>query len=197
MFCQNCGVQLAPVASAPPPPPVQASFIQSPPAPAPSPECCSTCGYRMDPGDVFCQNCGAQLYSVEPALQAQPPQPVEPVTIEEQLKPVIKLVLPTSRVEILLDASRDEWVVGRSDPQRGIYPEIDLSPHGGEKGGVSRRHAHIVTQGGRRWISDLNSTNFTFLDGEKLEPGGYYPLRSGDEIRFGLLALNYIEESAE
>ena len=197
MFCQNCGVQLAPVASAPPPPPVQAMLQPSPPAPARPPERCPACGYRIDPGDAFCQNCGAELPFNAAPTHGLPPQPVEPVTIDEQLKPVIKLVVSVSKAEILLDLGLDEWVVGRTDPQRDIYPEIDLSPHGGDKSGVSRRHARLVTQGGRRWISDLNSTNFTFLNGEKLEPGGYYPLASGDQIRFGLLTLNYIEESAE
>jgi pSer/pThr/pTyr-binding forkhead associated (FHA) protein len=109
---------------------------------------------------------------------------------------VIKLVVMASNAEILLDMDRNEWVVGRSDPLRGIFPEVDLGPHGGDKSGVSRRHANLITQPGGCWISDLNSTNFTFLNGEQLHPGELYPLQSGDEIRFGLLALKYIEEIA-
>jgi pSer/pThr/pTyr-binding forkhead associated (FHA) protein len=40
----------------------------------------------------------------------------------------------------------------------------------------------------------MNSTNFTFLNGEKLQPGRLYPLKTEDKIRFGLLALTYYEE---
>jgi hypothetical protein len=197
MFCQNCGVQLAPVASAPPPPPVQVQFPLQPGFLARPPDRCPVCGYRIDPEDAFCQNCGAEApYSAAPT-HGLPPEPVEPATLAEQQKLAARLVVSASKEEILLDLSRDEWVVGRTDPQRGIYPDIDLSPYGGDKSGVSRRHARLVTQGGRRWISDLNSTNFTFLNGEKLEPGGYYPLTSGDQVRLGLLTLRYIEENAE
>lgn len=116
---------------------------------------------------------------------------------EERQRLVIKLVVSASQAQILLDMDRKEWLVGRSDPVRGIFPEVDLGPHGGEKGGVSRRHARLVTQAGQRWISDLNSTNFTFLNGQKLQPGELSLLKNGDEIRFGLLALEYIEESVE
>jgi pSer/pThr/pTyr-binding forkhead associated (FHA) protein len=92
---------------------------------------------------------------------------------------------------------RDEWLVGRSDPVRGIFPEVDLGAHGGDESGVSRRHARLAVQEGRRFISDLNSTNFTFLNGEKLQPARLYPLKHGDEIRFGLLALIYYENIAK
>jgi hypothetical protein len=194
MFCQNCGVQLAPVLSAPPPPPVQVPL--QPGFPARPPERCPVCGYRIDPEDAFCQNCGAEVPYSAAQTNGLPPKPLEPATLAKQPKPAARLVVSASNEEILLDLSRDEWVVGRTDPQRDIYPEIDLGPHGGDKSGVSRRHARLVTQGGRRWISDLNSTNFTFLNGEKLEPGGYYPLTSGDQVRFGLLTLRYIEEDA-
>jgi pSer/pThr/pTyr-binding forkhead associated (FHA) protein len=109
----------------------------------------------------------------------------------------IKLLVSASKAEILLDMDRDEWLVGRSDPLRGIFPEVDLGPHGGDKSGVSRRHAKLVTQAGGRWILDLNSTNFTILNGDQLRPGELYPLQHGDEIRFGLLALVFIEGSVQ
>lgn len=189
MFCQNCGVQLAPVASAPPPPPVPISHSQGPAPQTPAPDQCPSCGRLWEPGDVFCQYCGARLST---AVLARPQAPTE-----VQQKLVIKLVVGASQAQILLDMDRKEWLVGRSDPVRGIFPEVDLGPHGGEKSGVSRRHARLVTQSGQQWISDLNSTNFTFLNGQKLQPGELSPLKNGDEIRFGLLAVKYFEESAE
>lgn len=196
MFCQNCGVQLPPVASASPPPPLPASLPQASETPLQSPDRCPGCGHPKGPDDVFCQNCGLRL---APAAQILPPQPSnlpEPVTIQEQPRLRISLVVSVTRAAIVLDMDRDEWLVGRSDPLRGIFPEVDLAPHGGDKSGVSRRHARLLSQSDQRWISDLNSTNFTFLNGEKLQPGVLYPLKPGDEIRFGLLALNYFEEIA-
>lgn len=196
MFCQNCGVQLAPVASAPPPPPLPVSRPQAPATPVQPPDRCPTCGYPKGPDDVFCQNCGLRLLSADPVSPAQTSELPEAVTAKEQPRLVIKLVVSVSRATLVLDMERNEWLVGRSDPLRGIFPEVDLAPHGGDKSGVSRRHARLLTDSNRRWISDLNSTNFTFLNGEKLQPGVLYPLKDGDEIRFGLLALNYYEEIA-
>jgi pSer/pThr/pTyr-binding forkhead associated (FHA) protein len=92
---------------------------------------------------------------------------------------------------------RKEWLVGRSDPVRGIFPEVDLSTYGGDQSGVSRRHARLISQKDQRFISDLNSTNFTFVNGEKLQPGQLYPLKNKDEIRFGLLVVDYFEEISE
>lgn len=196
MFCQNCGVQLAPVASAPPPPPTPVSHASGPAIPPPL-ERCPVCGYRANPEDAFCQNCGAPLPSAGLSQPEPPAEQMAPPTIEDRPRIGIKLVVNTSQSVMVLDMDRNEWLVGRSDPVRGIFPEVDLGAQGGEKKGVSRRHARLVAQGDRRFISDLNSTNFTFLNGEKLQPGKLYPLKDGDDIRFGLLALRYYEELAE
>jgi predicted amidophosphoribosyltransferase len=198
MFCQNCGVQLAPVASTPPPAPTPVSQAVGSAAQAKALDRCPTCGFRTNSEDAFCQNCGAPISSSAAAIQSEASAPLtEPATVEELSKLAIKLVVQTSNEAILLDLERDEWLVGRSDPVRGIFPEVDLVSHGGEKCGVSRRHARLIAQGGQRFISDLNSTNFTFLNGEKLQSGRLYPLKHGDEIRFGLLTLEYFEEIAE
>ena len=50
---------------------------------------------------------------------------------------------------------------------------------------VSRRHACIRTEGGKYYLSDLNSTNFTFLNGQKIEPGRRVQLSDRDEIMVG------------
>jgi hypothetical protein len=169
---------------------------------------CSACGYQNVPGEMFCQNCGVQL---APVASLPPPLPravlqvdqseaqpgaVMPATLKAAPKPRLRLEVLSSNTMIILDMDRNEWLIGRADPLRGVYPEVDLSDQGGEESGVSRRHARLVSQEGRRFIQDLNSTNFTFLNGEKLQPGNLYPLRHGDEIRLGLLAVNYFEENA-
>jgi uncharacterized Zn finger protein (UPF0148 family) len=197
MFCQNCGVQLAPVASAPPPPPTPVSHVQEPFSPAMTSGQCPICGYSTNLEDVYCENCGAKISSSARSQQDAKPEPLGPVTIVKQPQLAICLVVRGSNAEIFLDMNRDEWLVGRSDPVRGIFPDVDLGVYGGDESGVSRRHARLVVQEDQRFISDLNSTNFTFLNGKKLEPGRLFPLQHGDEVRFGLLALAYIEEIAE
>jgi len=196
MFCQNCGVQLAPVTSAPPPLPKQVTREGGLSGGAMPFKGCPNCGHPMNPGDVYCENCGAQISSAVVGQRETQPKTIAPAALIEPPKPAVHLVVSSNKAVILPDMDRDDWLVGRSDPVRGIFPEVDLAIHGGDESGVSRSHARLIAQEGRRFILDLNSTNYTFLNGVKLQPGRLYPLKNGDEIRFGLLALTYYEEIA-
>ncbi len=55
-------------------------------------------------------------------------------------------------------------------------------------GKISRRHAEIRLDEDRLSISDLGSTNGTFVNGVRIQ--GVYPLRVGDEIRVGHTVLS-------
>jgi pSer/pThr/pTyr-binding forkhead associated (FHA) protein len=107
-------------------------------------------------------------------------------------KPLGKLLILDTGVELLLTARKSELLIGRSDPARNIYPDVDLASSGGETLGVSRTHARLVSQGSQVYLEDLNSTNFTFLNKQRLQPGQRYPLKQGDEIRLGLLVMKYL-----
>jgi len=82
-----------------------------------------------------------------------------------------------------------EALVGREDPLSNTFPDVDLTPHGGEEGGVSRRHFKITLGEGQYAIQDLNSTNSTWLNRTRLQPGLPVVLRDGDEIRAGRVRL--------
>ena len=55
--------------------------------------------------------------------------------------------------------------------------------------GASRRHARIAWQAGRVVLTDLGSTNGTFLNGERI--AGEAALSSGDRIRIGGFEIVY------
>lgn len=71
---------------------------------------------------------------------------------------------------------------GKSDPY-GV-PEIEVSELP-DASIVSRRHCRIHRQGEKLFLEDLNSSNGTFLNGEKLLPQTHYPLRPGDRFSLG------------
>lgn len=54
---------------------------------------------------------------------------------------------------------------------------------------VSRKHAQVASQDGSFTLEDLGSTNGTFLNGERLQPGDKRPLSQGDTVSFGGLEL--------
>jgi pSer/pThr/pTyr-binding forkhead associated (FHA) protein len=88
-------------------------------------------------------------------------------------------------------AGKDSILIGREDPMSNIYPDVDLTPHGGEEGGVSRLHARIFYENDQYQIEDENSTNFTFLNRQRLAAKTPMPLHDNDEIRFGRVMLRF------
>jgi pSer/pThr/pTyr-binding forkhead associated (FHA) protein len=83
-----------------------------------------------------------------------------------------------------------EYTLGRIDPASHSFPDVDLTPYGGVEDGVSRRHAKVTRLGeDRYYVMDLSSTNFTHVNGEKLEAFEPKVLADGDEIFLGTLKL--------
>jgi hypothetical protein len=85
-----------------------------------------------------------------------------------------------------------EMILGRRDPSSGSYPDIDLSNQGVPSASVSRRHAHLTWDGSQLQLEDLGSTNFTQVNGIKLDPGQKISLKNGDEVRLGKVLLIYL-----
>ena len=63
----------------------------------------------------------------------------------------------------IITAVNEELIVGRADNVTDYVPEIDLTPHGAYRLGLSRRHAVILRENDRLLVKDLNSRNGTFV----------------------------------
>ncbi|MDQ2808322.1 MAG: zinc-ribbon domain-containing protein, partial [Chloroflexota bacterium] len=86
---------------------------------------------------------------------------------------------------------KDDILVGREDPlsEPPIFPDVDMTPYGGEEGGVSRRHARIIRRDGDYLIEDLQSTNYSKLNGARLLPRTPSLLVDGSRIDFGKIGV--------
>ncbi len=102
-----------------------------------------------------------------------------------------RLVVEGTNAPLHFPPGKTEIIVGREDPVSNVFPDVDLTDHGGDEGGVSRRHARIFSQGSQIFVEDLNSTNYTYVNQQRLTPGQPHPLNDGDEIRFGRVKLNF------
>lgn len=124
------------------------------------------------------------------AAQPPPPQPAPPPP--KPAAPPAYAHLRDLAQGRQLPLIYDRSLVGRESDS--VKPEIDLADFG--EGGVSRRHAQIVRAEGQVYVEDLSSSNGTFLNGERLQPGLQTPLKHQDEVRFGSLRFQYWHSQA-
>jgi pSer/pThr/pTyr-binding forkhead associated (FHA) protein len=81
------------------------------------------------------------------------------------------------------------YIIGRSDSNYPLQPDIDLAPYNARQEGVSRRHAAVVLFNDQAHAIDLDSSNGTFLNEQPLTQTEPKLLKEGDCLRLGTLEL--------
>jgi hypothetical protein len=196
LFCARCGKKLVPTTSAPPMPSAQppdekptlelAEHVQAnqsalekpstkPPTVAPFLQC-PYCHARVANDARFCGECGRPL--VADALA--------------QLPGVPRLRVLSSNAIIKLPPKNEPVLIGRSDTERGLLADVDLTNYEGRRLGVSRSHCKLHYQDGNWQIEDVGSQNHTEVNGQRLTPGERFPLHHSDEIRLGDLRVQFL-----
>lgn len=91
-----------------------------------------------------------------------------------------------------------QLIIGRTrEDTSASQAFLDLSSMNAAAMGVSRRHAMIRRNPSGYEITDLSSTNGTWLNDEKLVPNKPYSFASGSQIRIGKLRLLVIYRTAK
>src|SRR3989454_1673798 len=143
---------------------------------------CGFCGGRIAADDIFCAHCGARQ-----------PIGVGTGTPSQLTRATAKLVVAgTTELDASFHLQKESNLLGRTDPQSNIFPEVDLSRFDPETK-VSRRHARIWREGETFLVEDLGSINGTVVnDVIRLEPRQPRPLDSGDRIRLGETTVHFL-----
>lgn len=82
-------------------------------------------------------------------------------------------------------------VIGRWDADNGIFPDVDLDAYDPDAK-VSRKHAKIISGGGKFFVEDMGSTNGTYVNrGRRLLPGTPQQINDGDEVIVGKTFLRF------
>ncbi len=191
-FCDNCGATLGAHAGN-----AGAPVAAPQAAPVAGGSACPQCGTPNMLGTMFCDNCGASLAPVAPTPTNAPAAPVytpPPAPAAPAFTPAASALPPTPpRLTInnqtINTPPKTELVIGRADLASGWNPDVDLAPHGGTpEAGVSRKHARLVWQG--TWmLEDLNSTNGTYLRGQRLAANAKTPINTGEMFQVGRLQI--------
>jgi len=125
----------------------------------------------------------------EKAIQEASNRKTDPLDsdIPRRLKFVVKETGSVFEVKVRL-----YMVIGRVTNSRDRKVDIDLTPFARHEHGISRYHSYIQVVENRISITDFNSTNGTYINGDLLRPSQSYRLRHGDNIRFGSLELKVL-----
>jgi hypothetical protein len=177
---------------------------------------CPTCGHRNRIGVLVCDNCGTNLLTgtrtpagtrdlkKDATKDLQPPGTLLDTGQVRAIETAGSYLFTEDmvlRIEIeggatpMLVFPKQEIILGRRDPNTGTLPDVDLTAYAGYRMGVSRRHASIRLADKLLHLSDLGSSNGTFLNGTRLVAHRPYQVRDGDEIRLGQMLLKVFFQS--
>jgi hypothetical protein len=141
---------------------------------------CQQCGQENAEGYILCVKCGHAS-----PLANLPSQPAQDVTF------TIKFRVEGEELPLTLVPSQ-RAMMGRQAPFMLQVPDVDLTAFNAAEHGISRVHAVIDCTRNNLHITDLDSRNGTFVNGEKLHPFNAHVLRHGDTVRLGSLSLEVI-----
>jgi serine/threonine-protein kinase len=130
----------------------------------------------------FCPNCGATPRSERALFCGKCRTPIHTVMLR---------VLPRNAPPTLLYLQKEESLLGRTDPDTGIFPDVDLSRFDAGRY-VSRRHATIKRQVTQFYITAHQSLNQTRIDGYAVAPDTTVPLQDGARLEFADLVCNFL-----
>ena len=183
-YCDVCGAPIGSAAGQPDP---------SPPTEA---KACPACG--MPVTGRFCEACGHDSALPEPSSAS--PATAQPAAVgwtavvtadrdlykrvlAQQGPETVEFPLYFPERRIILQGN--STLIGRGNRKQGVDPEIDLGIHPADRG-VSTQHAVLRIHDSVLTVTDLGSTNGTYLNGDnRLAEGEETPLVDGDRIHIG------------
>jgi RNA polymerase subunit RPABC4/transcription elongation factor Spt4 len=190
-FCDVCG---APITAAAPSITVTPAVTATPAVAGM--KACPNCSAANVGDALFCEDCGYDFATgqlpppvavvdpssgvIAPAMVVSPPiQPAQPALAGVDWVAEVWVdsdwfafqqsegACPTSGLPTVVPLRGPRALIGRRSRSRGLAPEIDCSADGA----ISHSHAELDLGGGRWTVTDLGSTNGTYVG----RPDGTYP----------------------
>lgn len=155
---------------------------------------CPKCESDNAAHEVACFACGALLYPNHYITDDLPPKTdelIDQANFDSHGVLILLHKASSKTLEIQPQLFEYDVKIGRSaegEPQR---PDINLNSLDGEGLGVSRFHAtiHYDRKTQTLQLFDMDSTNGTFVNNQRLHANERRVLRDGDTIRFGRMEI--------
>lgn len=142
---------------------------------------CPVCKTENKAESIICKSCMTDISSIEPKDIGLPTDKPENVS---QKKPDIKeetnnreqekqciLIQFENQNDIITLYNGD--IIGRHHKGKEILEKYKT---------ISRKHIVFSLENNKWYIQDLNSSNYTYLNKEKLNPGKKYGIKEGDMV---------------
>ncbi len=130
----------------------------------------------------FCPNCGA-VPKTDKAIYCG--------KCRGLIHTVMLRVLPRNAPPALLYLQKSESLLGRTDPDGGVFPDVDLSRFDAGRF-VSRRHAQIKRDGVRFFLTAFKTLNPTRVGGFAVAQDATVPLENEVRLEFADLVCNFV-----
>lgn len=163
---------------------------------------CPNCEAENRPGELFCTNCSFSLSDAVMTSNATiPTRRVQSSPDEASAKGTWGSASFRNGSEILIHIRgvsdpvtiqpSKRVIFGRTDQSSDTkQPDVDFSAFGALEKGVSRHHAALDVGTDTLMLTDIGSSNGTYLNGQRLTPNQPRVLRDGDEVRLGKLVTH-------
>jgi hypothetical protein len=156
---------------------------------------CGKCGTPYTLNDTVCAKCGHVLFDPERstiALQIDPNvlwlRRTHPLNGALYPEKSVSLVV-VGMVERFIFEQGTEIILGRTDSLTADPGHFDLTRYCGQARGISRTHALMRFTEETITITDLGSSNGTFVNTQRLEPHQPHPLHAEDKLMLGSLSM--------
>jgi len=173
---------------------------------------CPQCGHPNPPTALLCEKCHTELeatlkdHNEESKTSTKPledPDSSETRHIDDLLSAdeelntgralmqgdLVLIVQQVGKQYRIENNQLQEVVLGRRNRDTGFIPTVDLTDAGGQKHGVSRRHATLARRDNHLVLVDHSSNNGTYLNGKRLMPEQPRVVRDADMIKLGQLEI--------
>ncbi len=158
------------------------------------PVLCPACGHYSAPDALHCAYCGQPIPPLDVLITRQLFR--APLTLsvdrpgQDYFAPQASAILqflPSGQVVSL--TLEKPTILGREGESLEHVEHIDLSDLNARQHGVSRQHCQFRREGSQLVVTDLDSTNGTYLNDRRLEAGKDAIVLHGDKLILGTLHL--------
>jgi len=155
---------------------------------------------RLNRADaIICEHCGKpfdgvpDLYSTTSEMEGKTKYFPDELKVKKErvsrAAPAEGIAIYTNDLSYPIEVCRvNEFIIGRLT---GVTDEkvLDLTPYNGYDQGVSRRHLMIRRDGKGYTATDLESSNGTWVNEQRLHPHHPFPLKTGSQIHLGQMQI--------